>query len=84
MPALLDGLFKITGNQVPFVVFSGIKGKLDYDMLESRRLQEKHRLNGSVFTSHFPINTIMIQRGLVAAQELGVAERYIDVVITAM
>ncbi len=84
IPALLGGLFKITGNQAPFVAFGGIKGKLDYDMLESRRFQEKHGISEFVFNSHFPMNTIMIQRGLVAAQELGIAERYIDVVITAM
>ncbi|MEM8497658.1 MAG: 2-hydroxychromene-2-carboxylate isomerase [Pseudomonadota bacterium] len=83
-PALLGGLFKLTGNQAPFVAFGGIKGKLEYDMLESKRFQEKHGLNRFTFNSHFPMNTITIMRGLVAARELGVESQYIDVVITAM
>ncbi len=84
VPVLLGGLFKITGNQAPFVAFGGIKGKLDYDMLESRRFQEKHGLNDFVFNHHFPMNTITIMRGLVAAGELGVAPVYIDAVLSAM
>ena len=84
MPALLGGLFKITGNQAPFVAFGGIKGKLEYEMLESQRFQERHGLNDFVFNSHFPMNTITIMRGLVAARELDVEKAYIDVVLTAM
>ena len=84
VPVLLGGLFKITGNQAPFVAFGGIKGKLDYDMLESRRFMEKHGLNDFVFNSHFPMNTITIMRGLVAAGELGIAPAYTEVVLAAM
>jgi len=84
VPVLLGGLFKITGNQAPFVAFDGIKGKLDYDMLESRRFQEQHGLTDFVFNSHFPMNTITIMRGLVAARELGEEKRYIDAVLCAM
>ena len=84
VPTLLGGLFKITGNQAPFVAFGGIKGKLEYDMLESKRFQEKHGINDFVFNSNFPMNTITIMRGLVAAVELGEQDRYIDVVLAAM
>ena len=84
VPALLGGLFKITGNQAPFVAFGGIKGKIEYDMLESKRFMEKHNINDFVFNTHFPMNTIMIMRGLVAAGQLGVQAQYIDAVITAM
>lgn len=84
IPTLLGGLFKITGNQAPFVAFGGVKGKLDYEMLESQRFQEKHELNDFVFNSHFPMNTITIMRGLVAARELGVDRVYVDAVLTAM
>ena len=84
VPTLLGGLFKITGNQAPFVAFGGIKGKLEYDMLESKRFQERHGIDNFVFNEHFPMNTITIMRGLVAAQELGVATQYIDVVLAAM
>ncbi len=84
VPTLLGGLFKITGNQAPFVAFGGIKGKLDYEMLESKRFQEKHGLNDFVFNSHFPMNTITIMRGLVAARELDVEPAYIEAVLAAM
>ena len=84
VPALLGGIFKITGNQAPFVAFGGIKGKLEYDMLESQRFQEKHGITAFEFNSHFPMNTITIMRGLVAAGELGEQTRYIDTVLPAM
>lgn len=84
VPTLLGGLFKITGNQAPFVAFGGIKGKLEYEMLESKRFQEKHGLNDFVFNSHFPMNTITIMRGLVAARELDVESAYIEAVLAAM
>lgn len=84
VPTLLGGLFKITDNQAPFVAFGGIKGKLEYEMLESKRFQEKHALNDFVFNSHFPMNTITIMRGLVAARELDVEAAYIEAVLAAM
>jgi 2-hydroxychromene-2-carboxylate isomerase len=83
-PVLLGGLFKITGNQPPMMAFGGVKGKLEYEMLESKRFAEKHKLKDFTFNAHFPVNTISIMRGLVAAQELGCEKQYIDVVLSAM
>jgi 2-hydroxychromene-2-carboxylate isomerase len=83
-PVLLGGLFKITGNQPPMMAFGGVKGKLEYEMLESQRFAEKHKLHDFQFNAHFPINSISIMRGLLAAQELGCEQRYIDVVLSAM
>ena len=83
-PVLLGGLFKITGNQPPMMAFGGVKGKLEYEMLESKRFEEKHNITDFTFNSHFPVNTIGIVRGLLAAQELGCEKQYIDVVLSAM
>ena len=83
-PVLLGGIFKITGNQPPMLAFGGVKGKLEYEMLESKRFAEKHQLNDFVFNSHFPVNTVSIMRGLVAAQELGCEQQYVEVVLSAM
>jgi len=83
-PVLLGGLFKITGNQPPMLAFGGVKGKLEYEMLESRRFADKHQLKEFRFNAHFPVNTVSIMRGLVAAQELGCEQQYIDVVLSAM
>ena len=83
-PVLLGGLFKITGNQPPMMAFGGVRGKLEYEMLESKRFAEKHQLTDFQFNSHFPVNTVSIMRGLLAAQELGCEQQYIDVVLSAM
>ena len=83
-PVLLGGLFKITGNQPPMVAFGGVKGKLDYEMLESKRFIERHKLDDFTFNANFPMNTISIMRGLLAAQETGCEKPYIDAVLSAM
>ena len=83
-PVLLGGLFKITNNQAPMAAFGEVKGKLDYDMLETQRFIDAHQLNHFKFNPHFPINTIMLMRGFIAAQELGVIDRYVEVNLSAM
>jgi 2-hydroxychromene-2-carboxylate isomerase len=83
-PVLLGGLFKITGNQPPMIAFGKVKGKLEYEMLESKRFAEKHNLTDFKFNEHFPVNTISIVRGLLAAQELNCEKQYIDVVFSAI
>ena len=83
-PVLLGGLFKITGNQPPMVAFGAVKGKLEYEMLEAKRFQEKHKITDFKFNAHFPVNTIGLARGLLAAQELDCEKQYIDVAISAM
>jgi len=83
-PVLLGGLFKITGNQPPMIAFGNVKGKLEYEMLESKRFVEKHNLTDFKFNEHFPVNTISIVRGLLAAQELNCEKQYIDLVFSAI
>ncbi|MEK9921064.1 MAG: 2-hydroxychromene-2-carboxylate isomerase [Luminiphilus sp.] len=83
-PVLLGGLFKLTNNQAPMVAFGEVKGKLDYDMLETRRFIATHQLDKFRFNPHFPINTIMLMRGFIAAQEIGVVDRYVEVNLSAM
>ncbi len=84
IPCLLGGIFKLTDNKAPFVAFGPVKGKMDYEMLETRRFIAKHGLSRFKMNPHFPINTIHIMRGLVAAHRLGVADAYTDVVLKAM
>ncbi len=83
-PVLLGGLFKLTNNQAPMVAFGEVKGKLDYDMLETQRFIAAHRLERFRFNPHFPINTIMLMRGFIAAQEMGVQQQYVDANLAAM
>jgi 2-hydroxychromene-2-carboxylate isomerase len=78
VPVLLGGIFKATGNQAPFTAFAGIKGKLEYDALEMRRFVARHGLSTFQFNPHFPLNTLQIMRGAVAAGMAGVFDEYVD------
>jgi len=80
-PCLLGGIFKATGNQAPMVAFGGIKGKMDYEMLEMRRFIARHKLTAFKMNPHFPLNSIHAQRGLIAAQAAGVETPYLEVVL---
>ena len=84
VPCLLGGLFKQTGNQAPMTAFGGVKGKLAYEALETRRFVEAHGLSAYRMNPHFPVNTLLIMRGLIAARRAGVAETYVPVVLSAM
>ncbi|MET0273978.1 MAG: 2-hydroxychromene-2-carboxylate isomerase [Phenylobacterium sp.] len=84
IPCLLGGIFKATNNQAPTVAFGQVKGKLAYEQLEMQRFVAKHGLTAFRFNPHFPVNTLLIMRGLIAAQRAGVADRYLDVVLRAM
>ena len=84
IPCLLGGIFKATGNQSPATAFGGIQGKLAYENLETTRFVAKHGLTGFRFNPHFPVNTLMIMRGLIAARRLGVGEAYLAAVLKAM
>ena len=84
VPILLGGLFKLTGNQSPATAFAGIRNKPEYQRLEMQRFIARHAIADFVFNPHFPVNTLQLMRGAVAAQELGVFERYVDAIYDAM
>jgi 2-hydroxychromene-2-carboxylate isomerase len=77
-PCLLGGIFKATGNTAPTVAFAPIKGKLEYEMLELRRFVAKHGIDKFRLNPHFPVNTLMLMRGLVAAREVGQEAGYLE------
>lgn len=83
-PALLGGLFKLSNNQPPMVAFGEVKGKLAYEQLETRRFIAKHGLDKFTFNPHFPVNTLLVMRGLVAAEMDGQKMPYLEVVSKAM
>jgi 2-hydroxychromene-2-carboxylate isomerase len=82
-PCLLGGIFKATGNQGPTVAFANVKGKLDYERLEIERFIKRFRLSKFRFSPYFPVNSLLITRGLVAAEMAGVAAPYIETVLAA-
>ncbi len=83
-PVLLGGLFKLANNRSPAEAFAGIPNKRAYDRLEVERFVKKHDLSAYRFNPHFPVNTLKIMRGAVAAQALACFERYVEAVYAAM
>jgi 2-hydroxychromene-2-carboxylate isomerase len=84
VPILLGGVFKLTNNRSPIESFAGVRNKLEYQRLEIDRFVRRHRIARFQFNPFFPINTLALMRGAIAAKKLGVAERYIDCVFDAM
>jgi 2-hydroxychromene-2-carboxylate isomerase len=84
VPVLLGGVFKLTNNQAPMVQFKGIKNKLEYQRLETQRFIKKHGLKRFKMNPHFPVNTVQIMRGAVAAEMDGRLAVYVDAVFRHM
>ena len=84
IPCLLGGIMKLSGNQPPFVAYADIKNKNDYQMIEIARFIKQHKLIKYKFNSSFPMNTVQVQRGALAAQELGVFDEYLEIMLKAM
>ena len=82
-PVLLGGIFKATGNRSPVEAFGGVRNKLEYEGLETRRFVTRHGLTKYAHNPHFPVNTLLIMRGAVAAQALDVFEAYVETVFVA-
>ena len=78
VPVLLGGVFKLTGNRSPAESLAGIKNKPDYERLETERFLKRHGITSYRRNPFFPINTLTLMRGAIAAQLLGVFERYVD------
>ena len=84
VPVLLGGVFKLTNNQAPMVQFKDIKNKLEYQRLETQRFIKKHGLKRFRMNPHFPVNTVQIMRGAVAAEMDGRLAEYVDAVFRHM
>lgn len=84
VPVLLGGVFKATGNASPAVTLQGIKNKGEYQALEMRRFLAKHGITEFKPNPHFPVNTLQVMRGAVAARRLDCFERYVDQVFRHM
>ena len=78
VPILLGGVFKLTNNRSPAESLAGIKNKPQYERLETTRFIRRHRISRFQSNPFFPVNTLMIMRGAIAARAMGVFERYVD------
>jgi 2-hydroxychromene-2-carboxylate isomerase len=84
VPILLGGVFKLTNNRSPAESMSGIKNRLEYEDLERRRFIRRHGITNFTWNPFFPVNTLLIMRGAVAAQRASAFARYVEAVFGAM
>lgn len=84
VPILLGGLFKLTGNRSPAESLAGIENKPGYENLESERFIARHGLSAFRRNPFFPVNTLQIMRGAIAAKREGIFEKYVASVFANM
>ena len=83
-PILLGGLFKLANNRSPMEMYADVPNRRAYDMLEMKRFVLKHGITEFKMNPFFPVNTLHMMRGAVAAESLGFSVRYVDVMFAAM
>src|SRR6476646_5037567 len=76
VPVLLGGIYKATGNMSPSESLRGIKNKPEYQALETQRFLRRYDITRFQQNPFFPVNTLMLMRGAVAAQFEGLFEPY--------
>jgi len=76
VPVLLGGIYKATNNLSPAESLRGIKNKPEYQALETQRFIRRHNITKFTQNPFFPVNTLMLMRGAVAAQFEGTFEPY--------
>ena len=84
IPCLLGGIFKATNNRAPMIAFVEVPSKLAYERLEMERFMKRRGLTRFRMNPHFPVNTLLAMRGMVAAQRQGVEDAYVTAVLAGM
>jgi 2-hydroxychromene-2-carboxylate isomerase len=72
VPVLLGGIYKLTGNSSPADYLKGIRNKPEYMALETERFVRRHGISTFRRNPFFPVNTLQLMRGAVAAEAEGV------------
>ncbi len=78
VPILLGGVFKLTNNRSPAESLAGIRNKPEYQRLETEKFIRRHAITRFRPNPFFPVNTLMLMRGAVAAQRIGAFDAYVD------
>ncbi len=78
VPVLLGGLFKLANNRSPIVAYADVPKKLAYEHLEMARFVKRHRLSQFRMNPFFPVNTLALMRGAVAADAENVLPAYVE------
>ena len=80
VPVLLGGIYKLTGNSSPADYLAGIRNKPDFMALETERFIRRHGISTFRRNPFFPVNTLQLMRGVVAAEAEGVFWSYFQAV----
>jgi 2-hydroxychromene-2-carboxylate isomerase len=78
VPILLGGIFKATNNKSPAETLAGVRNKREFHALETERFVKRFQVRPYTWNPFFPVNTLNLMRGAVAAQFEGVFEKYVD------
>lgn len=84
VPVLLGGVFKLTNNRPPMDQTAGVKNKPEYARIETDRFIRRHGIDKYSWNPDFPVNTLRIMRGAVAAEMDGWLDRYVTAVFRHM
>ncbi len=84
VPVLLGGVFKLTNNRPPMDQTAGVRNKSEYARIETDRFIRRHRIDKYAWNPNFPVNTLRIMRGAVAADMDGWLDRYVAAVFRHM
>lgn len=84
VPVLLGGIFKATGNRSPVEAYAGVPAKLAYEFREIDRFIARHGFDEFRMNPHFPVNTLSLMRGAVAADEMELFEAYVTAIFHYM
>jgi 2-hydroxychromene-2-carboxylate isomerase len=84
VPILLGGVFKLTNNRSPAESMAGIRNKPEYQRLETARFLKRNGITRFVPNPWFPVNTLVLMRGAVAAQRITAFEHYVDAIYRHM
>jgi 2-hydroxychromene-2-carboxylate isomerase len=84
VPILLGGVFKATNNRSPAEAFADVPAKRAFMELETRRFLDRHGIADFRRNPYFPVNTLALMRGAVAAGHAGCFEHYVEVMFHNM
>ena len=78
VPILLGGVFKLTNNRSPVEATPASATSFRTSISRPSASSSKHGITNYQFNPFFPVNTLALMRGAVAAQRMGVFARYVD------
>src|SRR5947209_1026572 len=84
VPILLGGVFRLTNNKSPIESFKDVKNKLEFQRVEMRRFLKRNGITAFKMNPFFPVNTLQLMRGAIAAEMEGVFMPYVEAMFRFM